>query len=104
MTKQYKVNDEVIGEIDDVIPRFIQNPVRSKIRLQYSYGARRLLVLYSTRTVQYSRSLPSNRTRTACRGAKGKSICARRAAPLGYRKRRHTAHVSRVSRRGMARK
>ena len=38
MTNQYEVNDEVIGEIDDVIPRFIRNPVRSKIRLQYSYS------------------------------------------------------------------
>ena len=31
MTKQYGVNDEVIGDIDEVTPRFIQNPVRSKI-------------------------------------------------------------------------
>ena len=51
MTKQYGVNDEVIGEIDDVTPRIIRNPVRSKIRLQYSYGARRLLVRYSYCTV-----------------------------------------------------
>ena len=47
MPKQYEYNDEVIGEIDDITPRFIRNPVRSKIRLQYSYGARRLLVQYS---------------------------------------------------------
>ena len=67
MTKRYGVNDEVIGEIDDVTPRIIRNPVRSIIRLQYSYGARRLLLRYGTRTVQYSRSLPSNRTRAVQR-------------------------------------
>ena len=41
---KYENNNELIVEIDDITPRFIRNPVRSKIRLQYSYGARRLLV------------------------------------------------------------
>ena len=69
MTKQYGFNDEVIGEIDDVTPRIIRNPVRSKIRLQYSYESRTVRDDYSygTRTVQYSRSLPSNRTRAVRR-------------------------------------
>ena len=67
MPKQYDKNDEVIGEIDDSSPRFIRNPVRGKIRLQYSYGARRLLVQYSYCAVLYSRSLPSNRTRAVQR-------------------------------------
>ena len=74
MTKQYGLNDEVIGDIDDVTPRFIRNPARSKIRLhQYSnYISTRTRTVrgdysYGTRTVQYSRSLPSNRTRAVQR-------------------------------------
>ena len=58
--KQYEDNDVVIGEIDDVTLRFIQNPVRSNIRLQYSYCTVRDDYSYSTRTVQY-------RTRVRCR-------------------------------------
>ena len=55
--KQYRKNNEVIGEIDDIAPRFILNPCA--VRYDYSTRTVRDDYSYGTRTVQYSRSLPS---------------------------------------------
>ena len=83
MTKQYEVTDEVLGEIDDIIPRFIRNPVRSKIRLQYSYeyGARRLLVQYSYCTVLAFAAKQSYEYTCRAEALKGRHLCPARSAP-----------------------
>ena len=65
MPKQYGTNDDVVGEIDDVTPRII----RKVCAVRYDCSTRTVRddYSYSTRTVQYSRSLPSNRTRAVQR-------------------------------------
>ena len=60
--KQYEDNDLVIGEIDDVIPRFICALSETPCEVRYDYSTRTVRddYSYSTRTVQY-------RTRVRCR-------------------------------------